>query len=55
MAEKTSGSSNALAFVVGGLVVVVGILAYLFLGGDVPAAEEPDIQIELPDLPQDGG
>jgi len=33
MAETTSGSSNSLYFIVGGLVVLAGIGAYAYTGG----------------------
>ncbi len=44
MAEKSG--NTGLAFIVGALVVVVGILAYLYLGGEAPG--DADIEINLP-------
>ncbi|SFA69959.1 hypothetical protein SAMN05421688_0176 [Poseidonocella pacifica] len=49
MAQNGSGSNAGLAFILGAVVVVVVILGYLFLGGDVPAADDADIEINLPD------
>lgn len=46
MAEDKSGSSTGLAFIVGGLVVVVAILGYLFLGGHFDGGDK-DINIKL--------
>jgi hypothetical protein len=42
------GSNNALYFIVGGLVVLVAVLAYLFLGGNGDMAGDTDITIEVP-------
>ena len=42
-------SSNSLVFIVGGLVVAVGVLAYLFIGGGLSisgSGNPPDISIE---------
>ncbi|MBT9382294.1 hypothetical protein KM176_00340 [Pseudooceanicola sp. CBS1P-1] len=48
MAEKSGNS--ALAFVLGAVVVVVAGLAwYVFSGGEMPGADKPEIQIDLPD------
>ncbi|MBY5971160.1 hypothetical protein PSM7751_01207 [Pseudooceanicola marinus] len=48
MAEK-SGKSG-LAFILGAVVVVLaGVVWYISTGGEVPAADEPEIQIDLPD------
>lgn len=59
MADSTntaSTSSNTfLAFILGAVVLALGIFAYLYFGGDVPTQDEPDITIELPDLPRDNG
>ncbi|MDZ4736336.1 MAG: hypothetical protein SGJ07_08290 [Rhodospirillaceae bacterium] len=47
--EPERGSNNALYFIVGGLVVIVAVLAYLFLGGDGPEmADDADVTIEVP-------
>ena len=45
MAENST--SNGLAFIVGGLVVVVAVLGYFVLGGKTPD-DGPSIKIELP-------
>jgi hypothetical protein len=34
--DKSSGSNNGLYFIVGGIVVVVGLLAFLYFGGHLP-------------------
>lgn len=53
MAETTNGtggSNNGLYFIVGGLVVIVGLLAFLFFGGHI-GSQSPaklDIKIEAP-------
>ncbi|WP_199672094.1 hypothetical protein [Pseudooceanicola sediminis] len=48
MAEK-SGNSG-IAFILGAVVVVLaGLIWYLYSGGDLPGADEPEIQIDLPD------
>jgi hypothetical protein len=45
-----NGGNTGLGIIIGALVVVVaGISYYLFTGGDVPGADEPEIQIDLPD------
>ena len=49
MADEKSGNS-AMAFILGAVVVVlVGLGWYIWSGGDVPQADEPEIQIDLPD------
>ncbi|MCU9846793.1 hypothetical protein OEZ60_02140 [Defluviimonas sp. WL0024] len=42
--SSQTGSSANIAFIVGGLVVAVGILAYFIFGGDAPpaATSSPD-------------
>lgn len=59
MADSTNNASSSsttfLAFVLGAVVLALGIFAYLYFGGDVPTQDEPDITIELPDLPRNGG
>ena len=51
MAENTSsGGGNAgLAFIVGGLVVVVAVIAFfLFARGGTPASKDIDVDVNLP-------
>lgn len=52
MAENSSGGGNAgLAFIVGGLVVVVAILAWFLLGrGGAPDAKKVDVEVTLPEV-----
>ncbi|MFN3354271.1 MAG: hypothetical protein ACK4Z5_11740 [Brevundimonas sp.] len=54
MAEDTrSGGGNAgIAFIVGGLVVVVAIIAwFVFANGGAPAApEQVDVDVSLPEV-----
>ncbi|WP_141693231.1 DUF1071 domain-containing protein [Thioclava sp. SK-1] len=48
MADNNSG--NTKSFLIGALIVVVaGLGWYIYSGGDVPSADEPEIQIDLPD------
>ncbi|MGO4915352.1 hypothetical protein [Pseudogemmobacter sp. W21_MBD1_M6] len=49
MANENNRNTTALAFIVGALVVVVAVLAYFMLGGDVPG-DTTDIKIELPNI-----
>lgn len=50
-----NGGNTGLAFILGGVVVVVGILAWVFLGGDAPDGDGgADINIEL-EAPEGGG
>lgn len=54
MAEQSSGSGGTpvLAFIVGGLVVVVAIVAFMMYSGRGPAANKSiDVKIEAPQLP----
>ena len=55
MAENTnSGGGNAgLAFIVGGVVVVLAIVAwFVFAGGGLsPEAKDVNVDVNLPDLP----
>lgn len=46
-----SGGNVGLGVLVGALIVIVaGLAAYIFTGGDIPAVgDEPEIQIDLPD------
>jgi hypothetical protein len=42
------GSQNTLFFIVGGLIVLVGIVAYVVFGGKMPGGDQTDIIIEAP-------
>ena len=50
MAEGSSSSNNGLYFIVGGLVVVVGIISFLYFGGVLGSggSKKIEIQIETP-------
>jgi hypothetical protein len=52
MAENSSGGGNAgLAFIVGGLVVVVAIVAwFLFARGGAPETKQVDVDVNLPEV-----
>ena len=58
MAKTSSGAGNAgLAFIVGGLVVVVAIIAWFVFGsGRVPEPERPNLDVDItvptPRLPE---
>lgn len=58
--ERTSGAS--IAFIVGGLVVAVGIIAWFLMGGDTGTATAPSatssessVTVETPAAPADTG
>jgi hypothetical protein len=55
MADRDSGGSNFLAFLIGGLVIAVGLLAFLFYDGggsrDVSTTGSTTPQIERPAAP----
>jgi hypothetical protein len=53
MADNTEGGgTNGLYFLVGGLVVVVGIIAFVFFGGEMPgSSDKTSITIEAPAAP----
>jgi hypothetical protein len=52
MAEgSSSGSNNALYFIVGGLVVVVGVFAYVYFGHSGSTPGKLDITISAPKAP----
>ena len=63
MAEDTSnsgGGNSALAFIVGGLVVVVAIIAFLVYSGGFTQKKSVDVNIsasapKLPDAPKPPG
>jgi hypothetical protein len=50
MAEETkSGGNNFLYFIVGGIVVVVAILAFLYMGGHMPGqSSKVSVTLEAP-------
>jgi len=49
MSEEGKGTSGGLYFIVGALVVVVGVLAYLILGGHLGGGDKKiDVKIEAP-------
>lgn len=52
MADNASGGGNAgLAFIVGGVVVVVAILAWFLLGrGGAPDTKNVDVDVKLPEV-----
>jgi len=52
MAESSSGGGNAgLAFIVGGLVVVVAVLAWFLFGrGGAPETKNVDVEVKLPEV-----
>ena len=54
MAEQSSsGGSPWLAFIVGGLVVVAAIVAFMVYSGRTPAPNKSiDVKIEVPQLPE---
>jgi len=53
MADNTEGGgNNGLYFMVGGLVVVVGIIAFMFFGDKMPGStDKTSIIIEAPAAP----
>ena len=53
MAENTnSATNNALYFIVGGLVVVVAVFAYMYFGGSMgDRTHKAEITIEIPKAP----
>lgn len=42
------GGQNTLFFIVGGLVVLVGVIAWVIFGGGMPGGDQTDITIEAP-------
>ncbi len=51
MAENTSASNNTLYFIVGGLVVIMAGIGFLYFGGHMPgSASKMSITIEAPKL-----
>src|ERR1700686_3403578 len=47
--DSNSGASGGLYFVVGGLVVAVGVLVFVFMGGHIPShSGKVDVTIEAP-------
>ncbi len=48
MSQKSG--NTGLAFVLGAVVVIVaGLVWYVYSGGELPGQDEPEIQIDLPD------
>jgi hypothetical protein len=47
--ESKSGGNNALYFIVGGIAVVVALLAFLYMGGHMPGqSSKMSVTIEAP-------
>lgn len=46
MSERNNAPGGGLYFIVGALVVVVGVLAYLFLSGETGGGKKIDVKIE---------
>lgn len=54
--SNENGSNSFMAFIVGGLLVAVGVLGYFAYTGDAPFAEdEASITIEMPEVDVDPG
>ena len=53
--QTSSGGHGGLYFIVGILVVVVGVLAYFFLGGDGPSTSERDVNVNVTTPAPSGG
>jgi hypothetical protein len=53
VADQTGGGHGGLYFIVGALVVIVGIGAFFMFGGKVepPGKSGPDVKIEAPKAP----
>jgi len=49
--NDSGNSNNGLYFLVGGLVVVVGIIAFVYFDGGLPGTEKTNITIEAPANP----
>ena len=58
MAEDNNGTNSSLAFIVGGLVVAVGVLVYFLYSPSTPS-KDLNIKIDLPEVtapaPKTGG
>jgi len=49
--NSNSGGSNAgLAFIVGGVVVVLAIVAYFVFSGAAPQTKKVDVDVNLPEV-----
>ena len=48
MADNNSGGGRGMAFILGAVVVVVGVLAYIVLGGSL-GEDEPALEIGVSD------
>lgn len=46
--RPSSSGNTALAFILGGVVVALLVLAWVIFGGGLPGADEPDVKIEVP-------
>jgi hypothetical protein len=52
MADGNSGGNSGLAFVVGGLLVLVVLIgAFLIFGGGLTQKKEVDVNIKAPEIP----
>jgi hypothetical protein len=58
MADDSSGTNSSLAFIVGGLVVAVGVVVYFLYGAGADKADV-NIKIDVPEVitpePKSGG
>jgi hypothetical protein len=55
MADNTSSGGGALAFILGGVVVVLaGLIWFFTTGGELPGEDTADISIELPGVEAEG-
>ena len=47
--DSSGGASGGLYFIVGGLVVIVALLGFLYMGGHIPGqSAKLDVKIEAP-------
>ncbi|MAY88939.1 hypothetical protein [Arenibacterium halophilum] len=44
----SSAGTTGLAFILGGVVVALGVVVWLAFGNGLPSSDQPDIRIELP-------
>lgn len=53
--SQSEGGRVGLAFILGGVVVVLaGLVWYLYSGGELPGQDDPDVKIELPGVTIEG-